>query len=267
MRLPRRHDESSYTHSHDSEGYRQLSRAPAPRLRTRRHELSAYRVFISHRYARSEEYRRLVGMLDRATERDPGWRWQNLSIPRDAPIMTREEAQQGEVYEQRIRERMRRVDVLLLIDRAEWLENVNSLYLELSEGTYRRYRPGVPIISVLPRGVEPRSVKYPGPGVATVRWHPRSIVRAIRRHALPASMSAEELRLSPGRSAEHARIVWLTPAESAERARIVNALEANEGHLAKTAAALGISRSTLRRKRVSYLIRSRRSWRWPRTNS
>lgn len=177
-------------------------------------------------------------MLDRAAERDSTWRWQNLSVPEEAPIMTENEAQQGEVYEQCMRERMGRVHVVLYILRDDWLKDFDSVYLELVEATTPRYRPPLPIISVLPRGADLQTLEYGSPGGSTVKWHSRSIIRAIREHVIPAF--AKELRL--------------TSAESTERARIVDAIEANAGHLAKTVAALGISKSTLRRKRLAYII-------------
>ncbi len=254
MRKLNKNQDNLYTDSNNSEGYRLLAAVPAPRVRRRAHKIQTYNVFISHRYARSDEYARLVRMLDRAAERDFRWRWKNLSIPREATIMTQKEAKQGGVYEQRIRQRMRKVDVVLLIDRAEWLENVNSLYLELVEGTHRHHRPAVPIINVLPRGVDPKSLKYTGPGVTTVKWHPTSIIQAVYRHAIPASASAKRLRLRRGKSAEEARIIWLTRAECAERACIAAALKANAGHLARAATVLGMSRSALRRRIIAYLM-------------
>jgi hypothetical protein len=178
-------------------------------------------------------------MLDRAAERDSTWRWQNLSVPQEAPIMTENEAQQGEVYETLMRERMGRVHVVLYILRDEWIQDMGSIYFELVETTTPRYRPPLPIINVLPRGADLQSLEYDPPGFPTVKWNSLSIIRAIHEHAIPASV--EELRL--------------TPAESAERARIVDALETNAGHLTGTAAALGISKSTLRRKRLAYIIR------------
>lgn len=51
-----------------------------------------YRIFISHRYAWSSEYFRLVRMLDAAEKSYRGWRWVNCSVPQDAPIMTADEA-------------------------------------------------------------------------------------------------------------------------------------------------------------------------------
>ena len=188
---------------------------------------------------RSDEYRRLVRMLDRESKRDPTWRWQNCSIPKESPIMTEEEAQLGDIYEKRIREHMERIHIVLYILRDEWIEEFGSLYLELVEGTAPRLRPIVPIISVLPRGANLESLKYEPLGIATVKWDIRSIVRAIREHAIP--ISPDELRL--------------TSVEKAERARIVDALQANAGNIAGTAESLGISMSTLRRRRIKYIIR------------
>ena len=111
MRKLNRNREDLYTNSGNSEGYRQFVAVQAPRVRRRAREIYTYHLFISHRYARSEEYGRLVLMLDRAAERDSRRRWRNLSVPQEAPIMTQNEAKQGEVYEQRIRDRMRKVDV------------------------------------------------------------------------------------------------------------------------------------------------------------
>ena len=133
-------------------------------------KISCYRVFISHRYKRSTEYRRLVRMLDAAVARDSTWRWENLSVPQEAPIMTVAEARQGETYERRMRDRMGEAHVLLYILRDEWLEDYGSLYLELVECTKPPYRPALPIIGVLPRGGNSKSLKY-RIGVATVKWH------------------------------------------------------------------------------------------------
>ncbi len=253
-RGPERHDPDE---EGEREGWGPRERVHVRTLRTRSGKPWTYRVFISHRYARSEEYRRLVRLLDRAAEHDPHWRWENLSIPREAPIMTEEQARQGETYERKIRERVRGADVVLFIDRGDWVDNFDSVYLELAEGMWRRNRPDVPIISVLPRRFRTRSSWRRGPSVVAVRWHPRSIVRAIRRHALPASASYERLRLRRPRFARPERIVWLSPEESAERRRIANALRAHAGSRQETAAALAMSTSTLRRKAAAYLLQIR----------
>lgn len=100
--------------------------------------------------------------------------------------MTESEAQQAEVYEQRIRERMANVHVVLYILRDEWLAEMGSIYHELVEATVSSHRPQLPIISVLPRGADLASLEYSPPGPVTVKWHSQSIVRAIREHAIPS---------------------------------------------------------------------------------
>jgi hypothetical protein len=48
-------------------------------------------------------------MLDAAAARDHTWRWRNLSVPADDPLMTSVEAGQAEIYNARIRDRLRSV--------------------------------------------------------------------------------------------------------------------------------------------------------------
>jgi hypothetical protein len=204
-----------------------------------RRTVSTYRLFISHRYAHSEEYRRLVRMLDSCAAGDPKWRWKNYSVPMESPIMSRSEAGQAEIYEARLRERLSHVHAVLYVLRDDWLEEMGSLYHELVEATVLRYGTQVPIISVLPRGASPQTLQYGAPGVAVVRWHSPSIVSAVREYALP--VSSHEIRL--------------TSAESADRARIVESLQSNAGRIGKSAAALGISKQLLRQKILTYVIR------------
>jgi hypothetical protein len=201
--------------------------------------ISTYRILISHRYVRTDEYQRLVRMLDNATQRDRTWRWRNCSVPQDAPIMTESEAGQAEIFEGRLRERLAEVHAVLFILRDEWLEEMGSLYHELVEATLSHHGTQVPIISVLPRGADAGSLNYRAPGVALVRWHARSIIRAVRRYALPVFPS--EMRL--------------TRLQTAERLRIIATLAANKGSINRTAAALGVGRQTLKRTLINYIIR------------
>lgn len=126
---------------------------------------------------------------------------------------------------------------ILYILRDDWIE-AESVYLELVETT-PPYRPPLPIISVLPHGTDLSSLRYEPPGPITVRWRAASIVAAVRDHAIPADPS--ELRL--------------TEAEAVERSRIASALEQSSGNLRQTADTLGIGLSTLRRRRMGYLLR------------
>ena len=202
------------------------------------HKIYSYRVFISHEYDRAEEYLRLVRMLDRYSERDPTWRWSNMSVPTDARIMTEDQAQMGDVYVDFMKEHLQKAHVILFILRDVWIEVSGSIYLELIEASQPRYRPQLPVINILPRGDDFDSLKNSPISNIVVNWNARSIVQAIREHAIPAS--AEEL--------------VLTTEEIIERKRIIKTLEKHSGHLERTATDLGYSKSTLRRKRIDYLI-------------
>jgi len=196
-----------------------------------------YRIFISHRYSRSTEYRRLVAMLDRAVQRDSAWRWENLSIPIDRPVMTKKEAERGELYEERIRQRVALAHVVLYIAHDDRLDNVNSLYLELVEGTSRAGRT-VPIVNVVPPGEDPAKWKQGLPSEVTVKWRTNSIIEAIRLAATPATPSE----------------LTLLPDERAERRRLVAALDASAWDPRRTARKLGVSLSSLRWNARRYLI-------------
>ena len=191
-------------------------------------KISSYRVLISHRYVRAAEYLRLVRMLDKEAERDSTWRWKNFSVPRDAPIMSPSEAQQGDTYNARMRERMGRVHVVLFIARDEWLDNDGSLYLELIEAPLVPHRPKIPIINVLPRGDDAQSLRYDVLPVATVKWNSRAIVSAIREHAIPAL--PEELLLTPAESRDAralSKLCGRTTASRLEQPRLWGLVQAN----------------------------------------
>jgi hypothetical protein len=200
-----------------------------------RFNITCYKIFISHIYAFREEYFRLVAMLDRAAARDSNWRWQNLSVPYDVPIMTDEQARQGEFYIQKMTEQKIFVNAVLMILRPIAIES-ESVFLEAFASSPVG-RPVIPIIGVLPRG-ETLADWSSGWGVATVKWHPSSIIRAVRQFAAPATV--DEL--------------FLTSEESAERQQIIRALQANGWHRARTAQALGINRSKLWQKMRDYII-------------
>lgn len=197
--------------------------------------ITSYKIFISHSYAFREEYFRLAAMLDRTAARDPSWRWQNLSVPYDVPIMTDEQARQAEFYIQKMTEQKAFANAVLMILRPIAIES-ESVFLEVFESGPVG-RPTIPIIGVLPRG-ETLADWSSHWGVATVKWHPDSIIRVVRQFAAPATV--DEL--------------CLTPQESAERQQIIQALEANGWKRTRSAQALGISRTKLWQKMRAYII-------------
>jgi hypothetical protein len=130
--------------------------------------LRTYRVFISHAWNYSDDYRRIVQFLNEA----PNFRWVNLSVPQHNPA-------QGEDLEYEVRNQMRPADVFLIIggmyaSRREWID------FELS---FAR-RIGRPIIGIVKWGSERVPVAIQNAASEIVGWNGASIVGAIRQHAL-----------------------------------------------------------------------------------
>jgi len=201
-------------------------------------KITNYHILISHRYYRSEEYRRLVSMLERQSARDSKWKWTNRSIPVEQPISMTDSKGRLRNYIHVMQEHMSDIHAILMVMRDEWIEDIHGQYEELTEAAKPPYRPNIPIVSVLPRGGSFESLEHGILGTP-VRWNSSSIVSKIKEVAIPAS--PEELQL--------------TKAQNNERNQIVQVLKNNRGSMAAAALALGISVSTLRRRRIYYIIR------------
>jgi len=165
-------------------------------------DIRTYRIFISHSYAHRQEYSRLVAMLNRASERDPDWSWDNLSVPHDVPLMTDEEATQGETYIVKMTERKAHAHVVLLILRPEAIDS-ESVFSEACEAIPGG-RPEVPVIGILPRGMKLEDWNENW-GVVTVRGNATSIIRAMREIAAPTT--EEELQLDLRDATERTKII------------------------------------------------------------
>ena len=149
--------------------------------------------------------------------------------------MTDQQARQAEFYIQKMTEQKALTNAVLMILRPIAIES-ESVFLEVFASAPVG-RPTIPLIGVLPRG-ETLAGWSRHWGVATVKWHPKSIIRAVRQFAAPATV--DEL--------------CLTPQESAERQQIIQALEANGWQRTRSAQALGISRTKLWQKMRAYII-------------
>jgi len=130
--------------------------------------LRTYRVFISHAWAYSEDYWRVVRFLNES----PNFRWDNLSVPEHNPVT-------GEELAYELRNQMRNADVFLIIagmyaSRREWID---------FEIQFAR-RIGRPIIGIVKWGSERVPIAIQNSAREIVGWNGASIVGAIRRHAL-----------------------------------------------------------------------------------
>lgn len=132
--------------------------------------LRTYKVFISHSWAYSDDYWRVVQFLNEA----PNFSWMNLSVPEHAPVS-------NDRLEYELRNQMRPADAFLIIagmyaGHREWID------FELQ---FAR-RTGRPIIGIEKWGSERTPLAIQNAATTTVGWNGSSIVQAIRNHALPS---------------------------------------------------------------------------------
>ncbi|UYV11906.1 MAG: TIR domain-containing protein [Phycisphaera sp.] len=131
--------------------------------------LRDYKVFISHAWAYSESYNRIVSFLESA----PNFYWTNLSVPRHDPLETSEQ------LTSRLNDQMRPANVFLIlggmyVSHSDWIQY---------EINFAR-RIGRPIIGIRPWASERTPDAVARAAKDIVGWNTESIVRAIRNYAL-----------------------------------------------------------------------------------
>jgi hypothetical protein len=132
--------------------------------------LRDYRIFISHAWKYSWEYYQLEKFLDTVSH----FSWINLSVPEHDPILNPSEIK----YE--LHNQMRPADVFIVLGGMYVAHSSWILY----EIKFAR-RIGSPIIGVYPWGSTVMPVAVQESADDIVGWRRQSIVKAIRRLALP----------------------------------------------------------------------------------
>lgn len=129
-----------------------------------------HNVFICHSWDETEAYAALVGMLDAA----PGFRWTNLSIPKDRPISA------TDILPLDIRIRLKAAQVLLFLSHGYTMSR-DLMHLEINSA--QRY--GIPVVAILPEGQREAPLHVWGPADIVVCWDQNTIVAAIEACAPP----------------------------------------------------------------------------------
>jgi hypothetical protein len=133
-------------------------------------ELHRYRIFVSHAWKYNEEYYRLLGMLDNASN----FIYSNYSVPKHDPV----DANNKTKLKEELRQQIRPVEVVIIlsgmyVSYSEWIQFEIDYAKSL----------GKPIIGIKPWGSEriPQAVQNNANEI--VGWNTSSIVDAIRRNA------------------------------------------------------------------------------------
>lgn len=127
-----------------------------------------YNLFISHSWAYSDAYKRLVALLDAK----PYFSYRNYSVPKDDPIHHAEYDYQLKLA---IKEQMQPASCVLILagvyaNYSKWI----NIEIELAQ------QMGKTIIAIEPWGAEKTSAKVKNTADKIVKWNTDFIVDAIR---------------------------------------------------------------------------------------
>lgn len=133
--------------------------------------LRTYRVFISHAWRYTDDYKRLVGLLDNASN----FQWANYSVPKADPIDANSSARLTEAIRNQIRPSQ--IVVILAgmyVNHSDWIQ----FEMNFAGGL------GKPVIGVEPWGSARTPAAVQNAASELVGWSTSSIVAAIRRWSL-----------------------------------------------------------------------------------
>lgn len=133
--------------------------------------MKTFNLFISHSWIYSDEYKRLVNLLDSKTN----FVYSNYSVPKDDPIHTNGTDRQ--LYNA-IKNKMSPCSVVLILagvyaSYSKWIDK--EIYIARKE-----FNNDKPIIAIEPWGSERTSVLVKESADRIVNWNTESIVSAIK---------------------------------------------------------------------------------------
>lgn len=130
-----------------------------------------YHLFISHSWAYSDAYEKLLALLDK----DEDFSYSNYSVPKDDPIHTKGSDQ--ELYDA-IKEQISRASVVLILagvysSYSKWIDKEIKIAKE-------EFSSEKPIIAIEPWGAEKTSKKVKDAADEIVGWNSKSVIDAIK---------------------------------------------------------------------------------------
>ncbi len=137
--------------------------------------LRTYSIFISHAWRYSDDYNRLVKLLNEA----PLFRWRNYSDPKHDPVIDPDTDVGRRKMKEKLDDQIRPVHCVIVIS---GMYVAHSYWIQTEIDIANRYQK--PIIGVRPWGQEriPQAVQDVADEM--VGWNTDSIVSAVRKHAL-----------------------------------------------------------------------------------
>jgi hypothetical protein len=128
-------------------------------------------MFISHAWSYTDEYHRIVGLLDSAAN----FSYYNYSVPKADPVMVRSET----ALEEALRRQIRPVHAVLIL---AGMYVAHSRWIQFEIDFARVIDK--PIIGVVPWGGQRTPTAVTNAADTMVAWNTASIVLAIRQYSL-----------------------------------------------------------------------------------
>ncbi len=130
-----------------------------------------YHLFISHSWAYSDAYEKLVALLDK----DDSFSYANYSVPKDDPLHT--SGTDKELYAA-IKEQISHASVVLILagvysSYSKWINKE----IEIAQTEFSTNKP---IIAIEPWGAEKTSKKVKDAADKIVGWKSKSVIEAIK---------------------------------------------------------------------------------------
>jgi len=137
--------------------------------------LKTYNIFISHAWKYSDDYNRLVKLLDESL----WFLWRNYSDPSHDPIIDPNTNLGKEKLKKELDEQIRPVNCVIVISGMYvayryWIQTEIDIAISY----------GKPIIGVKPWGQQRIPKEVQDVAVEMVGWNAESIISAIRRHSI-----------------------------------------------------------------------------------
>lgn len=130
-----------------------------------------YHIFISHSWAYSDAYEKLVALLDK----DGSFSYSNYSVPKDDPIHTN--GTDKELYDA-IKEKISHASIVLILagvysSYSKWIDKEIKIAQEA-------FTTAKPVIAIQPWGAEKTSMKVKDAADKIVGWNSKAIIDAIK---------------------------------------------------------------------------------------
>ncbi|WP_080403660.1 TIR domain-containing protein [Burkholderia ubonensis] len=135
-------------------------------------KLTNYRLFISHSWAYSDAYEKLVNFFNE----HPNFKWTDYSVPKNDPIHN---APTSPALYEAIKRQVAPVNCVVML---AGVYSTYSTWINKEIEIAKYYSK--PLLAIQPWGAERTSQVVKDNAVAIVNWQSSSIVDAIRKHSI-----------------------------------------------------------------------------------